>query len=397
MYAQSRGVSSNTNNTSNTASPFHRQDWFRQPSHLKRIYSGGNKIPIVLKADTPKRPLDFQRPYITRNGCILRRSNSDESLLNDHLEAKTYQDNIDSEVIKSPSLYKKNSTQAPPFQEILRSKSVHHLASDSKKSSKSPKASKDPLMRTDLKRARTALKNVPIVSSDDGWSRSRSTPHISSAGDEIERSYDSSTLSDDDSTPHVSRSNSRGKECGGTTTSTTITWEKINSSSTLINTHQDSQILVHAAPIAVHEDIIHDPPPLPPKRLSSEVKLRHLPPVHVDTTPSKEINPNTNVLSKKKVNPPTQVPPVAVERSGRLRQRKLGISWQRSKSLPPPLENSEKSSKNVSSTVCPPPYRPPPPCLANSNMYTVTEHRPRRLDLNPSHRHKSSYEEESYV
>lgn len=41
------------------------------------------------------------------------------------------------------------------------------------------------------------------------WHRSRSTPHIHEEGD---RSYDSSTLSDDDSTPHVSRSNSRGKE-----------------------------------------------------------------------------------------------------------------------------------------------------------------------------------------
>ncbi|XP_037081577.1 rho GTPase-activating protein 20-like [Pollicipes pollicipes] len=41
------------------------------------------------------------------------------------------------------------------------------------------------------------------------WQRSRSTPHI----DEVDRSYDSSTLSDDDSTPHVSRSNSRSKDC----------------------------------------------------------------------------------------------------------------------------------------------------------------------------------------
>jgi len=42
-----------------------------------------------------------------------------------------------------------------------------------------------------------------------GVPRSQSTPHIDEV---LDRSYDSSTLSDDDSTPHVSRSNSRGKD-----------------------------------------------------------------------------------------------------------------------------------------------------------------------------------------
>lgn len=57
---------------------------------------------------------------------------------------------------------------------------------------------------------------TPVIQSED-CARSQCTPHIAAAAagmnlDDIERSYDSSTLSDDDSTPHVSRSNSRGKD-----------------------------------------------------------------------------------------------------------------------------------------------------------------------------------------
>lgn len=247
IYAQTLRTSSGVINPN-----FQRQDWFRQRSQLKRLNSGGAPMPPDSMA----------------------RSASQESLLGDHGKD-------DCDVPKRPALHGKGrAPQPPPVPTPLpRSKSAHHLCTP-----RSP---------------RNALDNRL----HDGVSRS--TPHI-----DAERSYDSSTLSDDDSTPHVSRSNSRGKDCTGA----------VEQVYTLCD-----ERLVHAAPAQVTVD----PPPLPPKR----APLRHLPPVHVDTVQDE--------------NKP-------LERRGRLRQRDLShkSAAHRSKSLPPEdhtRNEDEKSWSQVSS------------------------------------------------
>ena len=100
---------------------------------------------------------------------------------------------------------------------IRRSKSAHHL-------SDSPNQDR-------LSRSPDHTPAVSRSSSHDAvsWHRSRSTPHIHDEGDP---SYDSSTLSDDDSTPHVSRSNSRGKEYGSGNTTLHAWDESLNMSHT---------------------------------------------------------------------------------------------------------------------------------------------------------------------
>ena len=63
-------------------------------------------------------------------------------------------------------------------------------------------------MRSSRKSAGDYRTNVAVNGTSKLSHRSQSTPRM----DEVDCSYDSSTLSDDDSTPHVSRSNSRGKD-----------------------------------------------------------------------------------------------------------------------------------------------------------------------------------------
>lgn len=224
-------------------SNFQRQDWFRQRSQLKRLNSSG------MTAEAGPR------------------SASQESLL-----GGLPKDECD--VPKRPALHcKGRAPQPPPVPTPLpRSKSAHHLCTPN-----SLKESPRNLFRRTVILDGTSLNQLydgsPLVDGD--------------------RSYDSSTLSDDDSTPHVSRSNSRGKDC-------TVAADQVYSLC--------DERLVHAAPAQV----TIDPPPLPPKR----APLRHLPPVHVDTQPD-EKKPS--------------------ERRGRLRQRELAhkASAHRSKSLPP--------------------------------------------------------------
>ena len=142
-----------------TPSHFKRQDWTRQHHPARR--SG--------------------RPGFDPKSS-LRRSASEESLVKmcgAREPPRPAPETIDSR--PSPA-------RSPP---MVRSRSAHHLAH-----------------RRDARLAPAPpLDATPSPAST--WSRSRSTPHI----DDADRSYDSSTLSDDDSTPHVSRSNSRSKDC----------------------------------------------------------------------------------------------------------------------------------------------------------------------------------------
>lgn len=231
---------------------FQRQDWFRQRSQLKRLNSGGTPV----------------------TSDQMQRSASEESLLDEHSKD-------DCDVPKRPALHSKGRAPPPPPvpTPLPRSKSAHHLCTP-RSLNESPRNAVRRQNALEINRLHDAMV-------------SRSTPHI-----DAERSYDSSTLSDDDSTPHVSRSNSRGKDCTGVV-------EQVYSLC--------DERLVHAAPAQVTVD----PPPLPPKR----APLRHLPPVHVDTVQDE--------------NQP-------IERRGRLRQREMNhkSAAHRSKSLPPPEDHT---------------------------------------------------------
>ncbi|XP_043242772.1 rho GTPase-activating protein 20-like [Amphibalanus amphitrite] len=141
-----------------TPSNFKRQDWTRQHHPARR--SG--------------------RPGFDPKSS-LRRSASEESLVKMCGPREPARPTPEPESRPSPS-------RSPP---MVRSRSAHHLA-----------------QRRDARLAPAPPRDTPPAPSS-AWARSRSTPHI----DDADRSYDSSTLSDDDSTPHVSRSNSRSKDC----------------------------------------------------------------------------------------------------------------------------------------------------------------------------------------
>ncbi|KAK6627872.1 hypothetical protein RUM44_010352 [Polyplax serrata] len=234
-------------------SNFQRQDWFRQRSQLKRLNSGGTAPDAG------------------------NRSASQESLLTTHAKDEM-------EVSGRQGMHCKDRTQQPMPTPLPRSKSSHHLFT-THTLKESPR---------NMLRRTVMLDPATVTELHDGMSSS----HMD--GD---RSYDSSTLSDDDSTPHVSRSNSRGKDC-------TVSVDQVYSLC--------DERLVHAAPAQVTVD----PPPLPPKR----APLRHLPPVHVDPLPDDK-KPS--------------------ERRGRLRQRELAhkTAAHRSKSLPPPEEHSRSRDR----------------------------------------------------
>ena len=165
------------------SSHFQRQDWFRRKSHTRK-HSGN-------KDDSPR----------------MRRSASDESLANLPTSMLTSPEVSGS---KKPASHRKGRAPAPPValhqldcMELSRSQSDANLGLASDASGNCGQ---------DEGHCRIS---VPVSMSLETPSRpkhpakrSQSTPHI----DEVDRSYDSSTLSDDDSTPHVSRSNSRGKD-----------------------------------------------------------------------------------------------------------------------------------------------------------------------------------------
>ena len=168
---------------------FQRQDWFRRKSHSKK--QSGN--------------VKFESPPMG-----LRRSASDESLANHNVISSPMTTESQN---KKPASHRKGRAPLPPSMaeprrmdstELSRSKSDANL--DIPDSLNSCKVS----VGKDTVDYRTSVPvNTPGTSKlSNGHARSQSTPHI----DEVDRSYDSSTLSDDDSTPHVSRSNSRGKD-----------------------------------------------------------------------------------------------------------------------------------------------------------------------------------------
>nr|XP_045624946.1 uncharacterized protein LOC123774593 isoform X2 [Procambarus clarkii] len=173
-------------------SNFQRHDWMRRRSNLRKV----------------------SRSSSGDGGLV--RSTSEESLLNKYngldYGISLGPVNIDD---KRPAQHAKGRAPPPPPGEenencsgpggrespIRRSKSAHYLTEPPR----------------DVDKLGHSPDNTPAVSRSSShdavsWQRSRSTPQIH---DEADRSYDSSTLSDDDSTPHVSRSNSRGKEYGG--------------------------------------------------------------------------------------------------------------------------------------------------------------------------------------
>nr|CAD7425790.1 unnamed protein product [Timema monikensis] len=487
---------------------FQRQDWFRQRSHLKRLNSGGTGSGSSSKSSHQASGSSsgsassgvgglHHHSYRNTNSSshLIRRSASEESLLNDVTDFNnSYEDEEGSGLLKRPALHHKGRAPPPPpaiidtlpqdtregnccykspATPITRSKSTHYICTEVDNATYNyvskrefdlnglHEVSVDPNGPTAVRPHRNGHRKAVRTAAED-WSRSRSTPHIATVSlDEVDRSYDSSTLSDDDSTPHVSRSNSRGKDCVAANSA----WESAYGSVT-------TELLVHAAPVNVHEEVYGDtgpsphisgvptmappsskfnktasfplqessPPPLPPKRSSVDVKLRHLPPVHVDMPP-RGTRPHST-FDEGMIWESLETPKKPPERRGRLRQRDLRArESQRSKSLPPPPgDNSSKDEgdKPVSATSAkrdhppslrgeiswsvsqlrslfansngrPPPYRPPPSVIpshrapitsyhfgnSQSERYVVS--RRLQLDTGPRLRIDSTDEEESYV
>ncbi|KAJ9577110.1 hypothetical protein L9F63_006318, partial [Diploptera punctata] len=352
IYARPAQLQTQTGTSQSTViNPnFQRQDWFRQRSHLKRLNSGGSGSGGSGSGKSGTHTMSGSSSGSASSGVGglhrhayrspipgMRRSASDESLLNDTAtEQQTYEERDVSGLLKRPALHRKGRappppppipTSSPPEQRdtayscypgtpMLRSKSAHLLCEPD--SSCTYISHDNTLTNTPLETSDAApnhRKQMRVTPVPEDWSRSRSTPHIPATTlDDADRSYDSSTLSDDDSTPHVSRSNSRGKD--------------YNSDSEPRQTPPP----VPPSPPRHHSD---SAPPLPPKRSSVDIKLRHLPPVHVDT-PSPR----------------------------RLRHRDIGLrTSQRSKSLPPPPDGTR-----------PPPYRPPPSVIPSHRAPITTYH-----------------------
>jgi len=491
IYA--RPQQSGSNQTGVINPNFQRQDWFRQPSHLKRLNSGGSGNgggrSVKTSTHTASGPSSgsassgvggLHRHNYCNPGPGMRRSASDESLLNDTPpEQHTYNEHNMTRLLKRPALHRKGRAPPPPLpvttssppdpQEngyscysgtpILRSKSAHLLCEPETPvhTYGSRETSGSSLEGSDAGSGH--CKALRITPAPEDWSRSRSTPHISATSlDDADRSYDSSTLSDDDSTPHVSRSNSRGKDCAAANSA----WESAYGSSPM------PELLVHAAPINIHEESCSDSeqhpppplppspphhrapvpdtsaPPLPPKRSSTDMKLRHLPPVHVETLASR--HSTSEEITSWDGPDGKSVVRKAPERRGRLRHRDTGArTSQRSKSLPPPpgesrtertvesgggtcddVQNHSTTSASLQGeisysisqlrstfgeTTRPPPYRPPPSVIpshrapitsyhlgssSQSERYVIS----RRLLLEPGPRLRSldsTHEEESYV
>ena len=463
---------------------FQRQDWFRQRSHLKRLNSGGS-VSGSGKSGTHTTSGSSSGSASSGVGGLhrhayrspipgMRRSASDESLLNDTVAEHNYDDRDVSALLKRPALHRKGRAPPPPppipassppeprdtfscypGTPMLRSKSAHLLCEPESSSCTYLSHEKSTIIETSEVTS-SHCKQIRVTPAPEDWSRSRSTPHIAATSlDDADRSYDSSTLSDDDSTPHVSRSNSRGKDCAAANSA----WESAYGSTPA------AELLVHAAPINVREDnsdtephqappVPPSPPrhhsdsapPLPPKRSSVDIKLRHLPPVHVDT-PAPRHNSVPSEETSQWDGTELQTPKKAPERKGRLRYREVGSrTSQRSKSLPPPpgesrsdiIDDDEADTQEIrklstpsaitsglrgeiswsvsqlrslfTDGTRPPPYRPPPSVIPSHRAPITTYHLgnsqseryviSRRLLLDPGPRIRgvdSTDEEESYV
>ena len=214
------------------SSRFQRQDWFRRKSH-NRKQSGGVKFD-----DSP--PLG--------GGGPMRRSASDESLANvnsssmqdghyhhHHMHQHMhYQSNN-----KKPAAHRKGRAPPPPANGRMmmmdcmelsrRSKSDAHLDADALRLASQDETDRRSSVVNYAKHHHSGEQSYHNYHHNhihhqqqhqhSSMRPSLSTPHISedpsgssSSTTLADRSYDSSTLSDDDSTPHVSRSNSRGSK-----------------------------------------------------------------------------------------------------------------------------------------------------------------------------------------
>lgn len=170
----------------NITSHFQRDDPMRRKSNLRKAYKNNAAEGGITRSTSEESLLSKYHTHeygmsLSAGGAAMPRSSSKDRA-------------------RSPATieYDDNAGFISRDSAIRRSRSAHYLAEVRKEKLKDNSDISSPISRS--------------ASQDTvGWLRSRSTPHIH---DEVDRSYDSSTLSDDDSTPHVSRSNSRGKECG---------------------------------------------------------------------------------------------------------------------------------------------------------------------------------------
>lgn len=205
-------------------SNFQRQDWTRQRHLLRRsghsahsvIGVGGENGSRQIPPSVSPEAVSAQLPTTGRR-VMMRRSNSEESLLNGYggysgnsgsfcgqASGSAGADTAVSSVTQSHAAEEDDEGSHWPLPAMLRSRSAHHIV--------------------DRRWCRLAggLRTTCGTAAPADWAgQSRSTLQLS---DEVDRSYDSSTLSDDDSTPHVSRSNSRAKDSCALANDT---WERV--------------------------------------------------------------------------------------------------------------------------------------------------------------------------
>ena len=174
----------------NHNSHFQRDNWMRRKSNLRKVSRTNSGDGGLTRSTSEESLLNRYNTHeygvsMGAAGAVLGRRSPSEDRVRSPVQIDYDDEDEDVGFLSRDSV-------------IRRSRSAHYLAE---------------IRREKLKDNSSESPTVMRSSSQDAmsWLRSRSTPHIQDEGD---RSYDSSTLSDDDSTPHVSRSNSRGKECG---------------------------------------------------------------------------------------------------------------------------------------------------------------------------------------
>ncbi|XP_046405715.1 rho GTPase-activating protein 20-like isoform X2 [Ischnura elegans] len=319
---------------------FQRQDWFRQRSQLKRVASkqSGHTSSGSSTSSSGGGGTSSGKDVSER---ALRRSASDESLPR---AAFTLEQGANR---KGPTVDAKGAFPAPsrrhPWALHSRRHTTHHAYLAPSTFLPLPHSAPVPIPRS-----RSAHHLVA-----DDWRAHGGVRSATSGGEDL----DSSTLSDDDSTPHVSRSNSRGKDCPAP--------EDLHAAMRLtkaLPSYEEAMTrrpqVVRAAPATTVPDQGADsdaeslPPPPPPRRGSGEQR--------------------------------------GEARRARPGRRGRRGSAQRSQSLPPGAAGGGKPQGCSAPPLyggCggPPPYRHPPSCPP------VTRSRPR------DHAIVLGEEEESYV
>ncbi|RXG72562.1 Rho GTPase-activating protein 20 [Armadillidium vulgare] len=203
IYSVPNGIPSQKMLPFVASSNFQRHDWMRRCSNVRKV-SKTNSTDGGLMRSTSEESL-LNKYNALEYGMSLGAAGSAGN------EQIKYKERI---LYSSPGEYDDSVREAPTLggreSPLRRSKSAHQIidANDCRL-----------IPAIDQNTTPPNLSHKEAVK----WHRSRSTPHIHDEGD---RSYDSSTLSDDDSTPHVSRSNSRGKEFGN---GTLQTWDSSDS------------------------------------------------------------------------------------------------------------------------------------------------------------------------